>query len=432
MHWLLASDRNCSNPFGHPTPPTCGRVTCNLKAVSIIVVVEYPLIVSAPTCTRTPASTQAGHPPPHLCHNMRWRDMTTDRVIGWRSVLVPAGTSRVMATGPSEDLLWDYKPTPKWRTPDDPFFTEGNRVCQVTSKQIMTDMDEEVDAKSRSAEQIISMIVFSGQTGSQKIIPLSFKNVWAEQNCQFFEHCSFSDRSFPCKIAACQKRFSSAREWVPWCLCPTHPPCCTFDDQDKPFFSSKWQFICSFLVHVYLSQISFGRSCVFWNFFSFTGTKCITTMRTKMRVQNVTDRSQHLTCWKYTSWNGTTTCFNYLPVRKTWWVYWTPRKFFSSLIFLWAPRNIWGKEVGNKKYHKTRWQALFSAESSKMVVADSHRPEDERCKETLHCTSYRNAELWQAFCSLVIVNLLLCHFSISVWWNLAQKFFLMQKLGRII
>ena len=46
---------------------------------------------------------------------------------------------------------WLYKPVTRWRHADDPFFTEGNKVCRLVSKHVASDPDaeEETDASSR-------------------------------------------------------------------------------------------------------------------------------------------------------------------------------------------------------------------------------------------------------------------------------------------
>ncbi len=38
---------------------------------------------------------------------------------------------------------WLYKAVTRWRPADDPFFDEGNKVCRVTTKQTVADVEED-------------------------------------------------------------------------------------------------------------------------------------------------------------------------------------------------------------------------------------------------------------------------------------------------
>ena len=53
-------------------------------------------------------------------------------------------------TSPSEPP-WLYKPVTRWCPADNPFFTEGNKVCRLVSKHVASDPDteEETEASSR-------------------------------------------------------------------------------------------------------------------------------------------------------------------------------------------------------------------------------------------------------------------------------------------
>ena len=44
---------------------------------------------------------------------------------------------------PEVPLSLDYIPRPQWRFPNDPFFREGNAVCQVSSKHLSPEEEEE-------------------------------------------------------------------------------------------------------------------------------------------------------------------------------------------------------------------------------------------------------------------------------------------------
>ena len=63
----------------------------------------------------------------------------------WRKANDPCfASATTVDTENSREFSWLFKPVSQWRKANDPFFAEGNKVCNLVSKQIVSDvLDEE-------------------------------------------------------------------------------------------------------------------------------------------------------------------------------------------------------------------------------------------------------------------------------------------------